>query len=94
MTKEEMNNLVDNMSGEEKDMMFRMIVESVGFEEYRKQKASWFELKEIPFNLIESGEVPYTPLMRNFLYTFEFCRRRYLVVSDYDNVEGYYFDND
>ena len=94
MTKEEMNNLVDNMSGDEKDMMFKMIVESVEFEEFRKQKASWFALKDIPYKLLDSGKVPYTPLMRNFLYTFEFCRRRYLVVSDYDNVEGYYFDND
>ena len=94
MTKEEMNDLVDNMSGEEKDMMFRMIVESVEFEEFRKQKAFWFELKDIPYKLLDSETVPYTPLMRNFLYTFEFCRRRYLVVSDYDNVEGYYFDND
>ena len=94
MTKEEMNDLVDNMSGEEKDMMFRMIVESVEFEEFRKQKAFWFELKDIPYKLLDSEAVPYTPLMRNFLYTFEFCRRRYLVVSDYDNVEGYYFDND
>ena len=94
MNKEEMNNLVDNMSGEEKDMMFRMILESGGFEEFRNQKASWLKLKEIPYKLIDSGEVPYTPLMRNFLYAFEFCRRRYLVVSDYDNVEGYSFDND
>ena len=29
--------------------------------------------------------------MRNFLYTFEFCRRRYVVTDDFDN---YYFDND
>ena len=94
MTNEEMSNLVDNMSGEEKDMMFKMIVESVGFEEFRKQKAAWFALKEIPYKLIESEQVPFTPLMRNFLYTFEFCRRRYMVVSEYDNVEGYYFDND
>ena len=94
MTKEEMNSLVENMSDEEKDMMFRMILESGGFEEFRNQKASWLKLKEIPYKLIDSGEVPYTPLMRNFLYAFEFCRRRYLVVSDYDNVEGYSFDND
>lgn len=94
MTKEEMYNLVENMSGEEKDMMFKMIVESIGFEEFRKQKASWIALKDIPLKLIESEEVPYTPIMRNFLYTFEFCRRRYLVVSDYDDVDGYYFDND
>ena len=94
MTKEEMNNLVDNMSGEEKDMMFKMILESVGFEEFRKQKASWFALKDIPYKLLDSEKVPYTPLMRNFLYTFEFCRRRYLVVSDYVDVGGYYFDND
>ena len=48
MTKDEMNSLVDNMSGEEKDMMFKMIVESIGFEEFRKQQASWVELKDIP----------------------------------------------
>ena len=48
-------------------------------------------LKDIPYKLIESEEVPYTPLMRNFLYTFEFCRRRYVVTDDFDN---YYFDND
>ena len=91
MTKDEMNSLVDNMSDEEKDMMFKMIVESIGFEEFRKKKASWFELKDIPYKLIESEEVPNTPLMRNFLYTFEFCRRRYVVTDDFDN---YYFDND
>ena len=72
MTKDEMNSLVDNMSDEEKDMMFKMIVESIGFDEFRKQQASWFELKDIPYKLIESEEVPNTPLMRNFLYTFEF----------------------
>ena len=48
-------------------------------------------LKDIPYKLIESEEVPNTPLMRNFLYTFEFCRRRYVVTDDSDN---YYFDND
>ena len=48
-------------------------------------------LKDIPYKLIESEEVPSTPLMRNFLYTFEFCRRRYVVTDDFDN---YYFDND
>ena len=79
MTKDEMNSLVDNMSGEEKDMMFKMMVESIGFEEFRKQQASWVELKDIPYKLIETEEVPNTPLMRNFLYTFEFCRRRYVV---------------
>jgi hypothetical protein len=91
MTKEDMNNLVDNMSGEEKDMMFGMILESLEFEEFRKQKASWFALKDIPYKLLDSEKVPYTPLMRNFLYTFEFCRRRYVVTDDSDN---YYFDND
>ena len=91
MTKEEMNNLVDNMSGEEKDMMFGMILESTEFEEFRKQKASWFAVKDIPYKLLDSESVPYTPLMRNFLYTFEFCRHRYVVADDFDN---YYFDND
>ena len=94
MTKDEMNSLVDNMSGEEKDMMFKMIVESIGFEEFRKQQASWLELKDIPYKLIESEEVPNTPLMRNFLYTFEFCRRRYIEESNFDELVGYDFDND
>ena len=94
MTKDEMNSLVDNMSGEEKDMMFKMIVESIGFDEFRKQQASWLELKDIPYKLIESEEVPNTPLMRNFLYTFEFCRRRYIEESNFDELVGYDFDND
>ena len=94
MTKDEMNSLVDNMSDEEKDMMFKMMVESIGFEEFRKQQASWLELKDIPYKLIESDEVPNTPLMRNFLYTFEFCRRRYIEESNFDELVGYDFDND
>ena len=94
MTKDEMNSLVENMSDEEKDMMFKVIVESIGFEEFRKKKASWFELKDIPYKLIESEEVPNTPLMRNFLYTFEFCRRRYIEESNFDELVGYDFDND
>ena len=91
MTKEEINNLVDNMSDEEKDMMFGMILESVEFEEFRKQKASWLALKDIPYKLLDSEKVPYTPLMRNFLYTFEFCRHRNIVADDFDD---HYFDND
>ena len=51
-------------------------------------------LKDIPYKLIQSEEVPYTPLMRNFLYTFEFCRRRYIEESSFDELVGYYFDND
>ena len=51
-------------------------------------------LKDIPYKLIESDEVPNTPLMRNFLYTFEFCRRRYIEESNFDEVVGYDFDND
>ena len=94
MTKDEMNSLVDNMSGIEKNMMFKMMVESIGFEEFRKQQASWVELKDIPYKLIETEEVPNTPLMRNFLYTFEFCRRRYIEESNFDELVGYDFDND
>ena len=48
-------------------------------------------LKDIPYKLLHSKEVPITPLMRSFVYTFEFCRRRYVVTDDFDN---YYFDND
>ena len=51
-------------------------------------------LKDIPYKLIESDEVPNTPLMRNFLYTFEFCRRRYIEEFNFDNLVGYDFDND
>ena len=52
-------------------------------DEFNEEKQSlWTELKDIPYKLIESEEVQCTPLMRNFLYTFEFCRRRYMVVSD------------
>lgn len=51
-------------------------------------------LKDIPYKLLHSEEVPYTPLMRNFLYTFEFCRRRYIEESNFDNLVGYDFDND
>lgn len=51
-------------------------------------------LKDIPYKLIESEEVPNTPLMRNFLYTFEFCRRRYIEESNFDELVGYDYDND
>lgn len=51
-------------------------------------------LKDIPYKLIESEDVPNTPLMRNFLYTFEFCRRRYIEESNFDELVGYDFDND
>ena len=51
-------------------------------------------LKDIPYKLIQSDEVPNTPLMRNFLYTFEFCRRRYIEESNFDELVGYDFDND
>ena len=51
-------------------------------------------LKDIPYKLIHSDEVSYTPLMRNFLYTFEFCRRRYIEESNFDELVGYDFDND
>ena len=69
-------------------------IQAVEDEFNEEEQSLWTELKDIPYKLIESEEVQCTPLMRNLLYTFEFCRHRYLVVSDYDNVEGYYFDND
>ena len=50
-------------------------------------------LKDIPYKLLHSGEVPITPLMRSFVYTFEFCRRRYIEFN-FDNLVGYDFDND
>ena len=51
-------------------------------------------LKDIPYKLLLSEEVPITPLMRGFVYTFEFCRRRYIEESNFDNLVGYDFDND
>ena len=48
----------------------------------------------IPYKLLHSEEVPITPLMRSFVYTFEFCRRRYIEESNFDNLVGYDFDND
>ena len=32
--------------------------------------------------------------MRSFVYTFEFCRRRYIEEFNFDNLVGYDFDND
>lgn len=51
-------------------------------------------LKNIPYKLLHSKEVPITPLMRSFVYTFEFCRRRYIEEFNFDNLVGYDFDND
>ena len=51
-------------------------------------------LKDIPYKLLHSGEVPITPLMRSFVFTFEFCRRRYIEEFNFDNLVGYDFDND
>lgn len=51
-------------------------------------------LKDIPYKLLHLGEVPITPLMRSFVYTFEFCRRRYIEEFNFDNLVGYDFDND
>ena len=51
-------------------------------------------LKDIPYKLLHSEEVPISPLMRSFVYTFEFCRRRYIEEFNFDNLVGYDFDND
>ena len=91
MNNEEINELLDNMSFEEKDYMYEKITESQLFDDLRRQAASWLKIKLIPYKLLDSKQVPDTPFMRNFLYTFEFCRRRYVVTDDFDN---YYFDND
>jgi hypothetical protein len=95
MNNEEINELVDNMSFEEKDCMYKKIIESKMFDELRREAASWLKLKHIPYRLLDSGEVPYTPLMRSFLYVFEFCRQRYVITDDLEfNIAGHYFDND
>ncbi len=51
-------------------------------------------LKDIPYKLLHSEEVPITPLMRSFVYIFEFCRRRSIEEFTFDNLVGYHFDND
>ena len=95
MNNEEINELVDNMSFEEKDYMYKKIIESKMFDELRRKAASWLEIQHLPYKLLDSGQVSYTPLMRNFLYAFEFCRRRYVITDDLDfNIAGHYFDND
>ena len=89
------NELVDNMSFEEKDYMYKKIIESNLFDELRRKTASWLKIQHIPYKLIHTEQVPYTPLMRNFLYAFEFCRRRYVITDDLEfNIAGHYFDND
>lgn len=95
MNNEEINELLDNMSFEEKDYMFNKITESKLFDELRREAASWLKIKHIPYKLLDTEQVPYTPLMRNFLYTFEFCRRRFVITDDLEfNIAGHYFDND
>jgi hypothetical protein len=95
MNNEEINELLDNMSFEEKDYMYKKIIESTLFDDLRRKAASWLKIQHIPYKLIHTEQVPYTPLMRSFLYTFEFCRRRYVITDDLDfNIAGHYFDND
>lgn len=95
MNNEEINELVDNMSFEEKDYMYKKIIESKLFNELRRKAASWLKIRHIPYKLIDTEQVPYTPLMRSFLYTFEFCRRRYVITDDLEfTIAGHYFDND
>lgn len=93
MTIEEMLNLVDNISGEEKDMLLNMIGESIESEKSRKKEASWVELRDVPYDLVYTREVQNTPLIRYFLYTFEFCRHRYMESGHFDDLVGYYFDD-
>ena len=88
-----MLSLVDNMSGEEKDIVLNMINESIDSEKSRKKEASWVELRDVPYELVYTREVPNTPLIRYFLYTFEFCRHRYMESGHFDNLVGYYFDD-
>lgn len=63
-------------------------------EELLSEILSTPRLKVIPYKLLDSEEVSNLPLIRSFLYTFEFCRRRYIEESNYDDLVGYDFDND
>ena len=93
MTKEEMNGLVENMSGEEKDMMFNILEDSIESEKSRKREASLLELRDAVYNLVYTGEVQDTSLIRYFIYTYEFCRYRYMESGHFDDFVGYYFDD-
>lgn len=93
MTKEEMNDFVENMSGEEKDMMFNILEDSIESEKSCKREASLFELRDAVYNLVYTGEVPDTSLIRYFIYTYEFCRYRYMESGHPDDLVGNYFDD-
>lgn len=51
------------------------------------------DLKDLPYKLIYEEEVPLTPLMKVFIFTFEFCRHRYLE-TDYLGYMDLEFDYD
>lgn len=89
----EMFDYVENMSSEEKDMMFNILEDSVEAEKSRKREASWLELRDVAYKLVYTREVPNTPLIRYFMYTYEFCRYRYMESGHFDDLVGYYFDD-
>ena len=45
MNNEEINELLDNMSFEEKDYMYKKIIESTLFDELRRKAASWLKIQ-------------------------------------------------
>lgn len=67
---------VEKMSSEEKDIMFSILEDSIESEKSLKREASWFELRDVAYKLVYTREVPNTPLIRYFMYTYEFCRYR------------------
>ena len=74
-----------------------MITDAIRAERERlieEMMAQRTKLKDMPYKLIVEEEVPFTPLMRNFLYIFELCRRRYIEMNGNDHLVGYGFDND
>ena len=60
------------------------------------EQPSLTELEYIPYQLIEEGAVPDTPLMRYLLFLFELCRHRYVEMTESmkESFGGSRFDND
>ena len=52
------------------------------------------DLKDLPYKLVHDKEVPLTPLMKAFIFTFEFCRHRYVEGDCYLGHNDLEFDYD
>ena len=85
---------------QDKDLAFLAISESENnplfTEEERvelEELLSKPDLRDLPYKLVQEEEVPLTPLMKVFIFAFEFCRHRY-VETDYLRYMDLEFDYD